>query len=214
MSKESIYLPYEVKEKYCLSEIIITKTKNLAKKITFGYYQWRIWQDCIMDEIKQQKELASQYPQYVLGIKDYFYTDRSIEIDLYLVYDCDQDAKNLFEYIRNNNYSIQQKQIYKIFEQVLNLGIIVNQIEHRNIKTGNIIFNKGNVMLSDFGSARTHYLNFTKDFTKKQEKRWQIEGLFYCCRDFVNIINSNQGHDDWQQLFENENQAVYAQPKE
>lgn len=60
-----------------------------------------MWNKLLFKEIETQQKLAQQYPEQVLQILHYGVQMEIKSVTIYIVYDCDQDAKPFLDYINS-----------------------------------------------------------------------------------------------------------------
>ncbi|CAD8077683.1 unnamed protein product [Paramecium sonneborni] len=191
------YKPFQQKS----SKIFTTNSISQINKDQFwikkrkigGKYQDQFQQD-IRKEIQNQYKFAEKYPNQALRISDfttykkkqffivikiaYFYGDSCQPILCYAKQNCQDDEKGLKQKI---NLSLKLLEIQKTLSQW--------EISHLNIKPNNLLYFEDDILLTDFGSNRTFYQNYIKQFSAQKEKIWQQEYCQYNPKAVLEILD-------------------------
>ncbi|CAK64436.1 unnamed protein product (macronuclear) [Paramecium tetraurelia] len=171
------------------TKLFKSKDNKIIKRRVFETKkEWLTWKEKITQELLNQRILSSKYPGKVLTILNYTVETINHQRNLFVAYDCEDDIEPLFQYLNNNTVSFQEQA--QIFEQLLQIACILfkAQFEHTNLKPNNILYYKKQVLITDFGSARTHYQNFLKEYTGQAEKEWQNNLIFFYPEEYQKIM--------------------------
>ncbi|CAD8195069.1 unnamed protein product [Paramecium pentaurelia] len=202
---KSLHEPLQPLPRSCLfTKLFKSRDNKVIKRKQFQTKkEWLTWKNSIIRELLNQRILSSKYPDKVLTILNYTVETSNHQRNLYITYDCGDEVEPLFQYLNNNSISFQEQA--QIFEQILQITCILfkSQFEHTNLKPNNILYNKKQVLITDFGSARTHYQNFTKEHTALAEKDWQNNLIFFYPQEYQKIMqedNLDFRNDQWQEV--------------
>ncbi|CAD8118428.1 unnamed protein product [Paramecium sonneborni] len=184
------------------SDLFKSKDNKVIKRKVFETKkEWLTWRNNVTQELLNQRILSSKYPSKVLTILNYTVQINNHQRNLYITYDCEVEAVPLFQYLNDNSVSYQEQ--VQIFEQLLQIACILfkSQFEHTNLKPNNILYYKKQVLLTDFGSARTHYQNFIKVYTSQAKKDWQNNLIFFYPQKYQEIMkDDNIDYRNWNEL--------------
>ncbi|CAD8099687.1 unnamed protein product [Paramecium primaurelia] len=202
---KSLHEPLQPLPRSCLfTKLFKSRDNKVIKRKQFQTKkEWLTWKNSIIRELLNQRILSSKYPDKVLTILNYTVETSNHQRNLYITYDCGDEVEPLFQYLNNNTISFQEQA--QIFEQILQITCILfkSQFEHTNLKPNNILYNKKQVLITDFGSARTHYQNFTKEYTAQAEKDWQNNLIFFYPQEYQKIMqedNLDFRNEQWQEV--------------
>ncbi|CAD8124135.1 unnamed protein product [Paramecium sonneborni] len=184
------------------TKLFVSKDNKVIKRKVFETKkEWLTWKNNVNQELLNQRILSSKYPDKILTILNYTIETNNHQRNLYITYDCGPEAQPLFQYLNDNSVTFQEQ--VKIFEQLLQIALIMNrsQFEHTNLKPNNILYYKKQVLLTDFGSARTHYQNFLKEYTAQAEKEWQNNLIFFYPKEYQKIMEEeNIDFRNWKEF--------------
>ncbi|CAD8208828.1 unnamed protein product [Paramecium octaurelia] len=202
---KQLHEPLQKLPKTCLfTELCKTKDNKITKKKIFQTKKaWLTWKESITRELIHQRTLSAMYPGKVLTILNYTVETINHQRNLYITYDCGDDVEPLFQYLNNNSVSFQEQT--QIFEQLLQITCILHksQFEHTNLKPNNILYKNKQVLITDFGSARTNYQNFLKQYSASAEKDWQNNLIFFYPQEYQIIMtedNVDFREESWEKL--------------
>ncbi|CAD8189997.1 unnamed protein product [Paramecium pentaurelia] len=189
---KSLHDPMSLLPHPCLFFTQLYKSKDnkiIKKKLFETKEKWETWSKSITQELLIQRQLSSKYPGKILKILNYTVETINHESHLYISYDCEDDTEPLFQYLNNNSVNFQEQA--QIFEQLLQITCIFykSQFEHTNLKPNNILYYKKQVLITDFGSERTHYQNFLKPLAAQAEKEWQNILIYFYPQDYQKIMS-------------------------
>ncbi|CAD8191739.1 unnamed protein product [Paramecium octaurelia] len=187
---KSLHEQIQPLQRPCLfTKLFKSKDNKIIKRREFETKkEWLSWKQGITQELLNQRRLSLKYPGKVLTILNYTVETINHQRNLYVAYDCEDDIEPLFQYLNNNTVSFQEQA--QIFEQLLQIACILfkTKFEHTNLKPNNILYYKKQVLITDFGSARTHYQNFLKEYTKQAEMEWQNNLIFFYPEEYQKIM--------------------------